>query len=384
MFNPDEIHKRFDELFKSAGKLNRGQYSHYESFTETCNKLDRDRDLILRRAIDLCSLTDTHFDDIDFDDMTLNALWCSIKPTIRVSMKKWSSGKSGGVAKASKSKATKAKVAKPKTREPKNKIAVVDSKNKDLTKSEAISHIHLNLDIDSGLALEIYKYRVLKKVSNSEAALEKFCEQIKNGVSQSQIPIIKVVNHYCEGKWKEFKDSWTKELVDTQPNIEVATPVVEVADKIISLLTETLDISKDYAENIIQFRKTHNQPNNEMALLNWCSEISKASHLAERSVNDVLDFIFLKNYKSFNASWFVDYVSAETEALKKKEASDKVDPLTAKGLSYLSQGEKEKLIREKRANNIRMGIPNRDDEDSSHVFREKVSNNLITMEQNNE
>jgi hypothetical protein len=50
-------------------------------------------------------------------------------------------------------------------------------------------------------------------------------------------------------KWKEFKDSWTKELVDTQPNIEVATPVVEVADKIISLLTETLDISKDYAEN---------------------------------------------------------------------------------------------------------------------------------------
>jgi hypothetical protein len=42
-------------------------------------------------------------------------------------------------------------------------------------------------------------------VSNTEAALEKFCEQIKNGVAQSQIPIIKVVNHYCEGKWKEFK-----------------------------------------------------------------------------------------------------------------------------------------------------------------------------------
>jgi hypothetical protein len=44
---------------------------------------------------------------------------------------------------------------------------------------------------------------------------------------------------------KEFKDSWTKELVDTQSNIEVATPVVEVAEKTISLLTETLDISKD-------------------------------------------------------------------------------------------------------------------------------------------
>jgi hypothetical protein len=65
-------------------------------------------------------------------------------------------------------------------------------------------------------------------------------------------------------------------------------------------------------------------------------------------------------------------------------ASDKVDPLTAKGLSYLSQGEKEKLIREKRANNIRMGIPNRDDEDSSHVFREKGSNNLITTHSHNQ
>jgi hypothetical protein len=48
------------------------------------------------------------------------------------------------------------------------KNSVVETKNKDLTKSEAISHIHLNLDIDSGLALEIYKYRVLKKVSNTE------------------------------------------------------------------------------------------------------------------------------------------------------------------------------------------------------------------------
>jgi hypothetical protein len=45
-------------------------------------------------------------------------------------------------------------------------------------------------------------------------------------------------------------------------------------------------------------------------------------YLAERSVNDVLDFIFLKNYKSFNASWFVDYVSAETESMKKKKANN--------------------------------------------------------------
>ena len=334
------------------------------------------------------NFTDISFDDIEIKDEGLKLFWLGIKPSITNSRNKFVKNNEKDEAKAAK-KDKKPKNTKKDTNPKVNsksavKSSPVDSNNKDLTKSEVISHIHLNLDIDSGLALEIYKYRVLKKVSNTEEALDRFCEQIKNGVKESEVPIIKVVNHYCEGKWKEFKDSWTKELVDTQSNVEVATPVVEVADKIISLLTETLDISKDYAENIIQFRKTHNQPNNEMALLNWCSEISKASHLAERSVNDVLDFIFLKNYKSFNASWFVDYVSAETEALKKKEASDKVDPLTAKGLSYLSQGEKEKLIREKRANNIRMGIPNRDDEDSSHVFREKGSNNLITMEQNNE
>jgi hypothetical protein len=38
---------------------------------------------------------------------------------------------------------------------------------------------------------------------------------VRTNVKETEVPIIKVVNHYCEGKWKEFKDSWTKELVDT-------------------------------------------------------------------------------------------------------------------------------------------------------------------------
>jgi hypothetical protein len=46
--------------------------------------------------------------------------------------------------------------------------------------------------------------------------------------------------------------------------------------------------------------------------------------MAKRTVNDVLDFVFLKNYKSFNAAWFVDYVSSETESMKKKSESEKV------------------------------------------------------------
>jgi hypothetical protein len=40
----------------------------------------------------------------------------------------------------------------------------------------------------------------------------------------------------------------------------------------------------------------------DMVLLNWCREIVKASMMAKRTVNDALDFVFLKNYKSFNAA----------------------------------------------------------------------------------
>jgi hypothetical protein len=225
MFNPDEIHKRFDELFKSAGKLNRGQYSHYESFTETCNKLDRDRDLILRRAIDLCSLTDTHFDDIDFDDMTLNALWCSIKPTIRVSIKKWASGKSGGDAKASKSKSkAKSKSTKQPTKTKKNtEIAKEKSAVKDLTKSECVSLICLSISVDSDLALEIYQYRVLKKVMNTKRALDTFFFEINKAIDISKKPVQDVLNYYLSSSWKSFEASWFLKSVEkgTESNQEV-------------------------------------------------------------------------------------------------------------------------------------------------------------------
>jgi hypothetical protein len=56
----------------------------------------------------------------------------------------------------------------------------------------------------------------------------------------------------------------------------------------------------------------------------------------------LVNFFFYRG----SATWFVDYVSAETESMKKKRESEKVNPLTATGLSYLSQGEKDKLIRD--------------------------------------
>jgi hypothetical protein len=74
MFSPDEIHAQFDELFKTADNLNRGQYTHYESFLKSSNKLDRERDYLLRRAIDLCSFKNVDCNDIEFNDMTLDSI----------------------------------------------------------------------------------------------------------------------------------------------------------------------------------------------------------------------------------------------------------------------------------------------------------------------
>jgi hypothetical protein len=47
-----------------------------------------------------------------------------------------------------------------------------------------------------------------------------------------------------------------------------------------------------------------------------------------------LDFIFFKNYKTFNAAWFVKYATDEVEAMKKKDESEKVNPLNETGLSF--------------------------------------------------
>ena len=414
-FNPEKLYSKFLELWKNADELDRGQYTYYYSISQSLFALDMERALLLQYAINLCSFRDVDCNSINFNDTLLNMAWYNIVPNIRSNHKKWIDSKKGVEAKAAKN--TK-KNTKPKTKSNTKKITVksspVDSEsikqnvevvddttqpeNKDLSKENAVSLIHLKLNIDADLAIQIYNYRTFKKVSNTETALEIFCQQIKNGVDKSDVPIVGVVDYYCKGAWLEFKKTWVEDSIAlanfaddivAHENLEVVAPevvapVVDVADKTVSLILKHLPISRDYAENIVKFKKNYNQLDNDVSLLTWCREINKASDMAERPVNDVLDFIFMKNWKTFSAVWFVNHVTEETEAMKKKKYSDKVNPLTAPGLSHLSQGEKEKLIRDKRANNIRMGIPNRDDEDSSRVFREKGSNNLITMEQNNE
>jgi hypothetical protein len=411
----------------------RKYYNFFRSNYDELLSFTKDQQLEFCLAVLKYNLTDVAFDDIEIKDSGLKMFWRGIRYDQIISRNKFvKNNEKGEPTKPNSKKDKKPKKPKETKKETKPKVdskstvktnpvepevinqpaEVVETtqpenteventeitENKDLSKENTVSFIHLNLNIDAGLALQIYQYRVLKKVSNSEVALERFCQQIKNGVDKSDVPIVGVVDYYCKGAWLEFKKTWVEDSIAlanfaddivAHENLEVVAPevvapVVDVADKTVSLILKHLPISRDYAENIVKFKKNYNQLDNDVSLLTWCREINKASDMAERPVNDVLDFIFMKNWKTFSAVWFVNHVTEETEAMKKKKYSDKVNPLTAPGLSHLSQGEKEKLIRDKRANNIRMGIPNRDDEDSSRVFREKGSNNLITMEQNNE
>jgi hypothetical protein len=53
------------KILKTASALNRKQYSHFYSFEEACAYFDRERELIFRRAIGICS-----FYDVDCEDIT--------------------------------------------------------------------------------------------------------------------------------------------------------------------------------------------------------------------------------------------------------------------------------------------------------------------------
>jgi hypothetical protein len=65
-FNPDKIHDKLDEILKTASALDRKQYSHFYSFEEACAYFDRERELIFRRAIGICSFYDVDFQVLNY------------------------------------------------------------------------------------------------------------------------------------------------------------------------------------------------------------------------------------------------------------------------------------------------------------------------------
>jgi hypothetical protein len=144
---------------------------------------------------------------------------------IQNNIENWKNGKNGGKAKASKSKSkAKSKSTKQPTKTKKNtEIAKQKSAVKDLTKSECVSLICLSLSVDSSLALEIYQYRVLKKVMNTERALGTFFNEINKAIDVSKKPVQDVLNYYLSSSWKSFEASWFLKSVEkeTEPNQEV-------------------------------------------------------------------------------------------------------------------------------------------------------------------
>jgi hypothetical protein len=215
-FNPDKIHDKLDEILKTASALDRKQYSHFYSFEEACAYFDRERELIFRRAIGICSFYDVDCEDIFFDDGFLDSNWVQAKVAIQNNIENWKNGKSGGKVKASKSK-SKAKSTKQPTKTKKNtEIANEKSAVKDLTKSECVSLICLTLSVDSSLALEIYQYRVLKKVMNTKRALGTFFNEINKAIDVSKKPVQDVLNYYLSSSWKSFEASWYLKSVEKE------------------------------------------------------------------------------------------------------------------------------------------------------------------------
>jgi hypothetical protein len=52
----------------------------------------------------------------------------------------------------------------------------------------------LNLEITSEYAIQIYNYRILKKVSNSKESIEKFCNEIDANAKKYKKP--KILERY--------------------------------------------------------------------------------------------------------------------------------------------------------------------------------------------
>jgi hypothetical protein len=380
VFNSKEIHEKLKLLWENSESLDRGQFSHYESFSRNFFLLDSERAVLLQCAISICSFRNVRCDEIDFEDLTLNLVWINISPTVENSYKKWVNAKKGVVAKALKSKAksnkptkTIKKKKKPVKSNPPNPEVVIQPeetdeiinivdfdirdcddgscvdepevtedvavlakpKDKDLSKSEVVSLVCLNLEITSEYAIQIYNYRVLKKVSNSEKSIEKFCNEIDANVKKYKKPKILFLKNYVAGTWLEFiktLEGANDDLVVTNTGVLVPNAngslesSVSVDNKAVSLIHEHLKINEDLAEELYKHWISVKIRTSEMSILSNCIEINNASDMAERNTQEVVRYILRNQYKSFSASWFVNYVVEENEAMKAKSEFDEGKP----------------------------------------------------------
>ena len=311
------------------------------------------------------------------DDEVMNSIWESIKENQINSKKRFEQAKAGGIAKASKSKAkstkptktikTKKKSVKSNPPNPETVIQpeemddvtnfdIIDNrdgsyvdepevtedvavlakpKDKDLSKSEVVSLICLNLETASEMAIQIYNYRVLKKVSNSEKSIEKFCNEIDANAKKYKKPKILFVENYVAGTWLEFiktLEGANDDLVVANtgvlvPNVEGSLESsVSVDNKAVSLITEQLGINEDLAKELHKFWIGKGKIASDMFVLSNCTVINRAVAETNRSAQEVILFIFQKDYKSFSSHYFINQVAEEDEALKAMKESNENKP----------------------------------------------------------
>ena len=81
-FNPDEILNRLEQLSQNSTGFQNTEYKFPRCFSDALVFLDNDRELILRKAIDLYYFFDIKPDEIFFNDVVLDSNWALMKPVI--------------------------------------------------------------------------------------------------------------------------------------------------------------------------------------------------------------------------------------------------------------------------------------------------------------
>jgi hypothetical protein len=193
----------------------------------------------------------------------------------------------------------------------------------------------LKLETASEMAIEIYNYRVIKKVSNSEKSIEKFCNEIDANVKKYKKPKILFLKNYVAGTWLEFiktLEGANDDLVVANtgvlvPNVEGSLESsVSVDNKAVSLITEQLGINEDLAKELHKFWIGKGKIVSDMFVLSNCTVINRAVAETNRSAQEVILFIFQKDYKSFSSHYFINQVAEEDEALKAMKESNENKP----------------------------------------------------------
>jgi hypothetical protein len=194
---------------------------------------------------------------------------------------------------------------------------------------------------------------VLKKVSNSEKSIEKFCNEIDANVKKYFKPKHLFIENYVAGTWLEF----IKTLEGANDDLVVANTGVLVPNangslessvsadnNIVQFISESLRINQDLAVELHKFWTRKGKFVDETFVMGNGIDIHNAARAAERPTQEVVRFILKKDYNTFEVSWFLKAVVEENEAFNEMRESNENKPNESLQL-YLSNVADLKIIK---------------------------------------